>query len=297
METQIEQRTVWYGLGAAAAWRRRERPAARPRAYGRRRSSTVSRRGGCIRSQRVFMPSGGPADATRAVDGRSAELRAGRCAQPYRRGRALVHPANRRADRSVSTLAATPARHRRAPAQGLEQGSREHQGIPVTSPVCTLRRSRRPPRRIELEAAINEADKLDLVSPEQLRSALDSMARRPGHKALRDMLDRQTFVLTDSELERLFLPHRRARQAATAADRRVAERLQGRLLLARLSVSWSRPTVCATTARPRSRRRTAAATRPTRPPGSSVLRFTHAQVEFEPNHVRATLAAVTRIRP
>ncbi len=40
--------------------------------------------------------------------------------------------------------------------------------------------------------------------------------------------------------------------------------------------------------------RPAAATRRTRPPGSTPLRFTHAQVRFQPDHVRATLAAVAR---
>src|SRR5205814_5987973 len=61
-----------------------------------------------------------------------------------------------------------------------------------------------------LEAAVNEADKLDLITPERLRQALEAIARRPGLAALRRLLDRDTFVLTDSELERRFLPIARA---------------------------------------------------------------------------------------
>jgi hypothetical protein len=81
-----------------------------------------------------------------------------------------------------------------------------HRGIPVTTPVPTLidLASRLPDRA--LEAAINEADKLDLTEPETLRQELEALAWRPGLTALRRMLDRDTFLLTDSDLERRFLP-------------------------------------------------------------------------------------------
>jgi hypothetical protein len=64
--------------------------------------------------------------------------------------------------------------------------------------------------RAALEAAINEADKRGLTDPEQLRAALAPSPGRPGVRALREILDRRTFVLTDSELERRFLPIARA---------------------------------------------------------------------------------------
>ena len=57
----------------------------------------------------------------------------------------------------------------------------------------------------QLEAAVNQADKLDRSIP-NVRSALDAMQGRRGAPALRNILDRLTFVLTDSELERRFLP-------------------------------------------------------------------------------------------
>src|SRR4051794_18773823 len=78
--------------------------------------------------------------------------------------------------------------------------------IPVTSPVCTLIDIAPDLTRHELEGAVNEADKLDLVDPEHLRAALVPMRGRTGVTKLRDLLDRRVFTVTDSELERLFLP-------------------------------------------------------------------------------------------
>jgi len=79
-------------------------------------------------------------------------------------------------------------------------------GIPVTAIVRTLLdlATELPPRR--LERAVNEADKLDLIDPETLRSALDTYIGEPGVKALRKLLDKRTFRLSDSDLEILFRP-------------------------------------------------------------------------------------------
>lgn len=79
-------------------------------------------------------------------------------------------------------------------------------GIPVTDPVQTLIDLATEPRIMRLERAVNEADKLDLVDPETLRTALDSYVGMPGVKTLRTMLDRHTFRLSDSDLEVLFRP-------------------------------------------------------------------------------------------
>jgi hypothetical protein len=81
-----------------------------------------------------------------------------------------------------------------------------HRGIPVTSPICTLVDLAARLGPAELEAAVNEADRRDLTNPETLRMALDRMTRRPGVGRLREVLDRRTFTLTDSQLERIFLP-------------------------------------------------------------------------------------------
>jgi hypothetical protein len=80
-----------------------------------------------------------------------------------------------------------------------------HRGSPVTSPTCTLVDLAATLRRDHLERAINEADKRDLIDPEAPRAGLDRFKRWPGVAALRETLDRRTFALTDSELERRFL--------------------------------------------------------------------------------------------
>jgi len=79
-------------------------------------------------------------------------------------------------------------------------------GIRVFTPSSVLlqRAATVPARRLERE--INVADALELVTPDALRRAADGFARRTGVTALRAVLDRHTFTLTDSELERMFLP-------------------------------------------------------------------------------------------
>jgi very-short-patch-repair endonuclease len=79
-------------------------------------------------------------------------------------------------------------------------------GIPVTSPVQTLIDLTTVEKIGRVERAVNEADKLDLIDPEALRDALDGFVGVPGAKALRAMLDRHTFRLSDSELEVRFRP-------------------------------------------------------------------------------------------
>ena len=80
-----------------------------------------------------------------------------------------------------------------------------HQGIPVITPVCALidLAARHPAKRVE--RAINTADDLGLTGPERLRSELDRIGPRPGLAPLRRLLDRRTFRMTRSELERRFL--------------------------------------------------------------------------------------------
>jgi very-short-patch-repair endonuclease len=93
--------------------------------------------------------------------------------------------------------------HRRANLSSFE--TTLHRGIPVTSPVSTLVDLAVGLSPDQLEAAINAADRLDLVDPESLGVALQAFPRRPGLAILRRALDRHTHTLTDSELERRFL--------------------------------------------------------------------------------------------
>lgn len=93
--------------------------------------------------------------------------------------------------------------HRRATLRTADQTTRRN--IPLTSPACTLIDLAARLRPDRLEAAINEADKLDLIDPETLRESLSDVGRRPGLGVLRRTLDARTFTLTDTELERRFL--------------------------------------------------------------------------------------------
>ena len=86
----------------------------------------------------------------------------------------------------------------------------ERHGIPVTTPIRTLIDLATCLDPAKLEAAVNQADRRDLVDPETLRLALERYPGRGGLPALRGLLDRRTFGLTESELERRFLPIARA---------------------------------------------------------------------------------------
>jgi hypothetical protein len=78
--------------------------------------------------------------------------------------------------------------------------------IPVTSPVRTMIDLTAVLGPEKLLRSINEADKREVVLADDLRNSLDAYPGQPGVKVLRALLDRDTFVLSDEELERLFLP-------------------------------------------------------------------------------------------
>ncbi|MDX6624341.1 MAG: hypothetical protein QOE75_2273 [Solirubrobacterales bacterium] len=78
--------------------------------------------------------------------------------------------------------------------------------IPITSPVRTLiDLSTELPTKLLLRS-INEADKLEVIRADDLREQLVAYVGVPGAKRLCALLDKDTFVLTQEELERLFLP-------------------------------------------------------------------------------------------
>jgi len=78
--------------------------------------------------------------------------------------------------------------------------------VPITSPVQTMidLATELPPRF--MPRAVNEADKLEVIAADDLRLALEDRVGQPGVRALVALLDKDTFVLTQEELERLFLP-------------------------------------------------------------------------------------------
>jgi very-short-patch-repair endonuclease len=174
-------------------------------------------------------------------------------------------------------------------------------GIPVTKPVLALIDIAGLGRRgngiglgdAEIERAVNEADRLDLVDPDALRAGLERYRGRRGVARLRELLDRRTFRLTDSELERLFLPL--AAQAGLPIPL-TRQHLDG----FRIDFFWPELRLVVETDGLRYHRTPAQQARDRRrdqdhlAAGFTPLRFTHAQVRYEPEHVRATLGKVAR---
>ena len=80
-----------------------------------------------------------------------------------------------------------------------------HWGIPITSPLRTVIDLSSNGNRDDAERLINEADARNLLRADTLRELLEHETGL-GVPLLREILDRDAFVLTDSELERLFPP-------------------------------------------------------------------------------------------
>jgi very-short-patch-repair endonuclease len=165
--------------------------------------------------------------------------------------------------------------------------------IPITGPARTLVDLATLLTPEQLEGAVNEADKLALIDPEALRAAVDAHQGFDGVAALRKVLDRRTFALTDSELERRFL--RLVRRAGLPPPR-TRERANGfqvdffwpelGLVVETDGLRYHRTPAQQAKDRRRDQAHTAA--------GRTPLRFTHAQVRFEPRYVAETLATVVR---
>ena len=190
---------------------------------------------------------------------------------------------------------------RRARQRGLRTHRRDlspheratHGGLPLTAPACTLidLASTLPER--DLETAVNQADKLDLIDPESLRAELERTPRRTGKATLRRLLDRATFTLTDSELERRFLPVARAAGLSPPLTQQWIRGFRVDFLWPELGLvvetdglRYHRTALAQERDRARDQAMTAA--------GLTVLRFTHGQVRYEPRRVKATLAATAR---
>ena len=180
--------------------------------------------------------------------------------------------------------------HRRSNLQAWE--ITDHDGIPLTSPATTLVDIACDLSRAELERAVNKADDLGLADPEALRAAIEDMPPRPGPTGLRKLLDRHTFVLTDSELERRFVPI--ARRAGLGPPLTGA-RVNGfkvdfywpdlGLVVETDSLRYHRTPTQQNRDRLRDQTHLAA--------GLTPLRFTHGQIRYEPRRVEAVLRTVS----
>lgn len=163
-------------------------------------------------------------------------------------------------------------------------------GISITTPAQTIFDIAPSLTDAELERAINEADKLDLVHPEELREAAEN-ARGAGAKRVRELLDRHTVLLTASELERLFLPL--ARRAGMSTPQ-TQVKLNGFVV----DFFFEREGVVVETDGARFHRTPLQQTRDRQrdhahlAAGLTPLRFTHAQVKHERSYVIEVLRRV-----
>jgi very-short-patch-repair endonuclease len=165
-----------------------------------------------------------------------------------------------------------------------------YEGIPVTSPAQTLIDLATRHDRAVMERSINEADGLGLIRTDDLRKALDDHHGERGVARLRAILDRRTFRYTRSELEGAFLPLARA---ADLPLPRTSLYVNGHevdfhfpslgLVVEADSLTYHRTPAQQTKDRERDQDHSAA--------GFTSLRFTHAQIKYEPDHVVRTLRA------
>jgi very-short-patch-repair endonuclease len=172
----------------------------------------------------------------------------------------------------------------------------ERHGIPITSVVRTLVDLATRLNGDELEVAVNEADRLDLVDPERLREALDQLPGRKGAATLRRLLDRRSFVLTESALERRFL-------AIVRRGGLPLPETQQRVNGFRVDFWWPDLGLVVETDGLRYHRTPAQQARDRRrdqvhiAAGLRPLRFTHAQVAYEPGEVERILKAAAMPAP
>jgi len=176
--------------------------------------------------------------------------------------------------------------HRRPSLPSSEITTRR--GIPVTQPVRTFLDlvSVNGPR--DLERAINEADKLDVIDADELRLALDDHAGEKGVRPLRRILDKHTFRLSDDELERLFRPLAAAAGLPVPLTKHIVNKFEVDFYWPDLGLvvetdGWRYHRTPSAQSRDALRFQTHVAH------GLTPLRFSHYQVKYEPVHVKDIL--------
>ncbi|HEX4464144.1 MAG TPA: DUF559 domain-containing protein, partial [Solirubrobacterales bacterium] len=195
-------------------------------------------------------------------------------------------------------ISATAVSHRERP--GIEIHRRSlpprdltvRDGIPVTSVVRTLIDRAAGLDRRGIEREVSEADKLGLTTPPKLRGALHRYRGQRGVARLREALDRRTFRLTDSELERYFLPIVRDVGLPLPRTRQYVNGFRVdffwpdlKFVVETDGLTYHRTPAQQAEDLVRDQTHIAA--------GCTPLRFTHEQVRYEPDYVRRTLIAVT----
>jgi hypothetical protein len=164
-----------------------------------------------------------------------------------------------------------------------------HRGIPVTSPVRTFLDLATVAGPKTVERSINEADKLDVIDADALRRALDDHPGQPGIRLLRHVLDKDTFRLSDDELERLFRPIAVAAGLPVPLTKQMVDEFEVDFFWPDLGLvvetdGWRYHRTPSAQTRDALRFQTHTAA------GLTPLRFSHYQVKYEPTHVRRILA-------
>jgi len=193
--------------------------------------------------------------------------------------------------RRRSALRRPGTRVRVRPTLSAEDLTVHGNGIPVTTPVRTLIDLATELTPSRLERAVNEADKRDLIDPESLRAALDSHAGEPGVRPLRTLLDRQTFRLSDTELEVLFRPIVAKAGLPIPHTKEMVNGYEVDFYWPGLGLvvetdGWRYHRTASAQTRDALRDQTHTAS------GLTTLRFSHYQVKYEPRHVCEILARV-----
>jgi very-short-patch-repair endonuclease len=169
-----------------------------------------------------------------------------------------------------------------------------HDGIPVTSPVQTLIDLAARHDQRTVERFVNEADRLRLVRTDVLRKALADHPGERGVDRLRTILDRRTFRYTRTELERAFIP------IATSVGLPLPHTsvyIDGHevdfyfptinLVIETDGLTYHRTPSQQAKDLERDQDHEAA--------GTHSLRFSHAQIKYEPERVRRVLAATASL--
>lgn len=167
-------------------------------------------------------------------------------------------------------------------------------GIPVTSIVRTLVDLAAELPLLKVERSVNEADKLDLIDPDGLRSALDDYAGEPGVKALRKLLDKRTFRLSDSDLEIVFRPIAMEAGLPPPLTKQVVNGFE-------VDFFWPDLSLVVETdglryhRTPSTQARDARRDRAHALAGMTPLRFTHHEIKHESSRVRSELRRIAKI--
>lgn len=194
-------------------------------------------------------------------------------------------------------------RHTRLSRSGIRVRSRpalgaaeivSRQGIPVTDIVRTLIDLAAESASAAVERAVNEADKRDHITPDALRLSLVDHAGEAGVRLLRQLLDKYTFRLSDSDLEVFFRPIAAAAGLPPPMTKQIVNGFE-------VDFFWATLGLVVETDGLRYHRTPATQARDARRDrahvlaGMTPLRFTHFEIKYERHRVRKALERAARL--